>query len=100
MRLSVDIIEDGGSRGGKARHGLKKGIRDIVDSAIHEEGQHPEKREQYPRQSHHEEGITNLQGAILVHLADAVEQQAYSTRQTCRQKEIMGIALPHHALIV
>ena len=46
--LLVDVVEDGGTRRREARHGLKEGIGDVVDRAIHQERQHTEDGEQHP----------------------------------------------------
>ena len=74
VRLLVDVVENGGTRGRKARHGLKESVGHIVDSAIHQERQHAEQGKQYPRQSHHHERITDLQATLFHRVANIVEQ--------------------------
>ena len=50
VRLRVDVVHDGGSRGGEARHGFEERLGNVVHAPADVERQHPEQGEQYPRQ--------------------------------------------------
>ena len=56
------IIEDGGTCGGEARHGLKEGVGEIGDIASDEERQGAEETEQSPCQCDDKERVASAHG--------------------------------------
>ena len=74
MRLEINIIHDGGSCSGKARHRLKKSICDVFYRTREDEWKHAENSEQHPCHCHHDKRVlhgetVDLHIAIIIFLS-------------------------------
>ena len=63
---SLDIIDDGGTGGGEAGHGLEVSIGKVGDAAMDKEGEHAEEREDDPGGSDYHVGIAAAEGVLGV----------------------------------
>ena len=84
-RLSM-LSRHGGAGGGKARHGLKKGVGHAVHTAAEAKGQHAEQGEQYPHQRGYAVSVAPSQPVFGV-AADKKQHAGRSSRDDCRQQE-------------
>ena len=65
MRQPLNIGQDRRTSGRKARHGLKKGIRDIVDKPTQQERQHAKEREKNPNQGDNQHTLSPTRRLLL-----------------------------------
>ena len=66
MRKAFHVVDDGTSRGGEARHGLKVGIGEVGDVAAHHKWQRTEETEDTPCEGDYEERLAATEGVVSI----------------------------------
>ena len=74
----LHVVHDGGSRGGKSRHGLEVCIGEICNIAANHIGQHAKHGEDNPRTGYYEVGVAAAH--VTAGIASAVEEE-HAARQ-------------------
>ena len=99
MRLIIDIIQHRSSRSGKTGHRFKESIFYSCGRSIKQEGQHTQKRENHPYQSHDQETVLTRQFGFRTSPSDQKKSGSDHKSNQCGIQQCFQILIATTMLI-